>query len=133
MLVIANLHEPNDAHLGLSSGRPREGVLGGKQSHMLYETLKRSLAVKSGKLRDLTDIELFMPGIGSDKISDLTVNVLRGEFVAYTEEQCKLLEIPTERIASEGIGIMKFTTGPVGTPICLSIDMRESCSCRNSL
>ncbi len=39
-----------------------------------------------------------MPGIGSDKISDLTVNVIRGELTAYTEEQCALYGVPTEYV-----------------------------------
>jgi hypothetical protein len=100
MKVIANLHEPNDAHLGLSKGIPSGRGWGGKQGVQLYHRLRTSSAVKSGKLSDLSDIELLIPGIGSDKISDLTINVLRGEFVAYTEEQCKLLDIPTEQINS---------------------------------
>jgi len=100
MKVIANLHEPNDTHLGLSEGRPSGRGWGGIQSRMLYERLRTSAAVRSGRLKDLTDIELLIPGIGPDKISDLTVNVLRGEFVAYTEEQCLLLGIPTEKINS---------------------------------
>lgn len=100
MRVIANLHEPNDTHLGLSKGRPSGRGWGGKQGRMLYERLRTSAAVKSGELKDLSDIELFIPGIGSDKISDLTVNVLRGEFVAYTEEQCQLLDISTQKVNS---------------------------------
>jgi hypothetical protein len=100
MHLISHLHEPNDTHLGVSSGRPSGRGWGGKQGRMLYERLKGSAAVTSGSLRDLDEIELLMPGIGSDKISDLAVNVARGEFVAYTEEQCELLGVPTERINS---------------------------------
>lgn len=100
MQVIANLHEPNDAHLGLSRGKPSGRGWGGKQGRQLYDRLRTSEAVRSGKLSDLSDVELLIPGIGSDKISDLTINVLRGEFAAYTEEQCKLLGVPTERVNS---------------------------------
>lgn len=100
MRVISNLHEPNDIHLGLSKGSPSGRGWGAKQGRMLYQRLQASAAVRSGTLKDLSDIELLIPGIGSDKISDLTVNVLRGEFVAYTEEQCRLLSIPTETINS---------------------------------
>jgi len=98
--LISNLHEPNDTHLGVSSGRPSGRGWGGKQGQMLYDRLRGSVAVLSGSLRDLEDIELLMPGIGSDKISDLAVNVIRGELVAYTEEQCQLFDVPTERINS---------------------------------
>jgi hypothetical protein len=100
MHLLSNLHEPNDAHLGLSRGRPRGRGWGSVQARLLYTTLKGSKVIASGLLRDLSDIELLMPGIGSDKISDLAINVVRGEFVSYTEEQCQLLNIPTERISS---------------------------------
>lgn len=100
MRVISNLHEPDDTHLGLSEGIPSGRGWGRIQGRMLYERLRSSAAVRSGRLKDLSDIELLIPGIGSDKISDLTVNVLRGEFVAYTEEQCQLLNVPTQKINS---------------------------------
>lgn len=100
MRIIANLHEPNDTHLGLSSGRPSGRGWGKVQGRMLYDRLRTSRAVKTGSLKDLSDIELLIPGVGSDKISDLAVNVLRGEFVAYTEEQCDLLGVPTRRVNS---------------------------------
>jgi hypothetical protein len=100
MDLISHLHEPNDTHLGLSLGRPSGRGWGGTQGRMLYDTLKHSAAVKSGRLKDLSDIELLIPGIGSDKISDLAVNVIRGELVAYTEEQSLLFNVRTERINS---------------------------------
>jgi hypothetical protein len=100
MALISNLHEPNDTHLGLSLGRPSGRGWGGKQGRMLYDTLRHSAAVKSGRLKDISDVELLIPGIGSDKISDLTVNVIRGALVAYTEEQSLLFNVPTERINS---------------------------------
>jgi hypothetical protein len=84
--LLSNLHEPNDVHLGLSRGRPRGRGWGAVQARLLYSTLKDSKAVASGLLKDLSDIELLMPGISSDKISDLAVNVIRGELVSYTEE-----------------------------------------------
>jgi len=100
MGIIANLHEPNDTHLGVSTGRPSGRGWGRVQGRMLYERLRSSKAVKTGSLKDLSDIELLIPGVGSDKISDLAVNVLRGEFVAYTEEQCDLLAVPTRKVNS---------------------------------
>ena len=46
----------------------------------------------------LGDFQLLVPGIGSDKISDLAINVIRGELAAYTNEQCYLYGIPTEHV-----------------------------------
>ena len=37
---------------------------------------------------------MFIPGIGPDKISDITTNVVRGLLVEYTQRQCNLHGIP---------------------------------------
>ena len=60
-------------------GKPRGRGWGQAQAKQLYDRLSGSKAVSSGKLQDLGDFELLVPGIGSDKISDLAINVIRGE------------------------------------------------------
>jgi hypothetical protein len=70
---------------------------------ILNDHLSTSKAVSSGKLRDLGEFELLVPGIGSDKISDLAINVIRGELTAYTKEQCDLYGIPTEFVTAGGL------------------------------
>jgi hypothetical protein len=96
--LLSNLHEPNETRLGLSKGAPSGRGWGRVQAKQLYERLSKSKAVISGKLRDLGDFELLIPGIGSDKISDLAINVIRGELTTYTEEQCDLYGVPTENV-----------------------------------
>src|ERR1700728_2645971 len=103
MSLISNLHEPNETRLGQSKGKPRGRGWGQAQAKQLYERLSSSKAVSSGKLQDLGDFELLVPGIGSDKISDLAINVIRGELTAYTKEQCDLYGIPTEFVAAGGL------------------------------
>jgi hypothetical protein len=98
MMLLANLHEPNETRLGESKGKPSGRGWGYKQAKQLYDTLSKSNAISSGLLKDLSDFEMLMPGIGSDKISDLTINVIRGELVAYTQEQCGLLDLPMENV-----------------------------------
>lgn len=54
-------------------------------------------------LADLAEAELLIEGIGPDKISDLTTNVVRGPLSDYTQEQCALLGVPTRKSASPPI------------------------------
>lgn len=103
MSLISNLHEPNETRLGQSKGKPRGRGWGQVQARQLYDRLSSSKAVSSGKLQDLGDFELLVPGIGSDKISDLAINVIRGELTAYTKEQCELYGIATELVAAGGL------------------------------
>ena len=51
-------------------------------------------------LAELSDCELMVEGIGDDKISDITTNILRKMLIEYTQEQCQLHGIAMRRVAS---------------------------------
>lgn len=96
--LLDNFHEPNWTHLGMSSGRPSGRGWGAEQAGQLQSVLEASAAVRSGTFADISDYEMFIPGIGPDKISDLTTNIIKGELLLYTEEQCSLLGIECEEV-----------------------------------
>lgn len=91
--LLNNLSEPNETCLGVSSGRPSGRGVSGKQAFDLYERLKHSRAAQTGLLSELSECELFVQGIGADKISDITTNLIRKQLIHYTAEQCKLHNI----------------------------------------
>jgi hypothetical protein len=96
LALLAALREPNDARLGLSSGEPDgSGIAEGLAKDILSE-LKESEAVKSGLLEDLEDTALMIYGIGPDRISDMTINILRGPLLKYTQDMCTYYDIPFE-------------------------------------
>jgi hypothetical protein len=86
--LLSQLHEPNETCLGLSTGRSSGRGVGGLQSSQLHDSLSRSTAVKTGFVQDLADCELVVEGIGPDKISDITTNLIRKQLVEYTQAQC---------------------------------------------
>lgn len=88
--LLSYLQEPNETRLGLSRGRPQGAGIGSYQADQLFDALMESNAVKTGFLNSLEECELMIEGIGWDKISDLTTNVIRGKLAEYTLEQCKL-------------------------------------------
>lgn len=88
--MLNGLSEPNETCLGLSVGEPAGRGVAGKQALDLYESLAESEAAKSGLIEQLAECDLFVPGIGSDKISDITTNIIRLKLIEYTVEQCKL-------------------------------------------
>jgi hypothetical protein len=96
--ILLHLREPNETHLGLSRARPAGRGIGSTQAHQIYLALRQSRAAQSGLLRDLEDCELLIPGISSDKISDITINIVRGKLAEYTETQCALFGIPARRV-----------------------------------
>lgn len=79
-----------------SSGRPAGRGVSGKQAADLYESLRRSRAANTGLLSELTECELFVEGMGPDKISDITTNIIRQNLIEYTQVQCELHGIELE-------------------------------------
>jgi hypothetical protein len=97
--LLTNLHEPRETHLGFSAVGSSGRGIGPDQATDLLDALKNSQAVQTGKLKDLADCELLIPGISADKISDITTNIIRGQLIGYTEAQCALHKIQTSRVA----------------------------------
>jgi len=97
--LLTNLHEPGETHLGFSAVGSSGRGIGRSQATDLLDALTDSQAVQTGKLQDLADCELLIPGISADKISDITTNIIRGQLITYTEAQCALHNVPTSRVA----------------------------------
>ena len=97
--LLAHLREPNETRFGLSRGSPQGAGIGSYQADQLFLALRQSNAVKTGFLSSLEECELMIEGIGWDKISDLTTNVIRGKLAQYTQEQCELHGIETREVA----------------------------------
>lgn len=93
--ILTNLSEPNETRLGVSTGKPNGRGVSGKQAFDLYEALVESEAAKTGILSEMAECDLFVYGIGPDKTSDITTNVIRGPLIEYTKDQCELHGIPT--------------------------------------
>jgi hypothetical protein len=94
------LGEPNETHLGLSTGESHGKGVSGKQSLDVFYRLKDSKAVETGFLKDLSDCELVIPNISKDKISDMVTNIIKSKLIEYTEQQCKTYNIATTSISS---------------------------------
>jgi hypothetical protein len=74
---------PNETRLGKSQGKPQGRGVSGKQQLDLYEALADSEAAKTGILSEIAECDLFIEGIGPDKISDITTNIIRSPLIEY--------------------------------------------------
>lgn len=97
--LLLHLREPNETRLGFSSHRPQGAGIGSLQAVQLFEALRDSSAVQTGFLSSLEECELMIDGIGRDKISDLTTNIIRGHLLEYTKDQCMLHGVQTQQVA----------------------------------
>lgn len=98
--LLSNLNEPNEIHFGLSKKESAGAGIGPFQAKQLFDALKGSAAVATGFLSSLEECELMIEGIGRDKISDLTANVIRGHLADYTKQQCELHGVPMHEVAT---------------------------------
>jgi hypothetical protein len=103
LALLSHLREPNETRLGLSSEKPQGAGVGALQAKQLFEALRRSSAVRSGFLSSLEECELMIEGIGRDKISDLTTNIIRGHLIRYTQNQCSLHNVPTASVPASPV------------------------------
>lgn len=92
--LLRTLREPNETHLGLSIAKSRGRALGHESARDVWQALSTSEAAKSGLLEDLEDTVLFVDGISTDIISDITTNIIRQPLIHYTQVACRWYGIP---------------------------------------
>jgi hypothetical protein len=94
MYLLGRLGESNEAHLGLSSAQARgSGVATGLAAD-IYDALGMSTAVISGILSEVQETVLFVEGIGHDRVSDMTINIIRRQLIQFTQDVCNYYGIP---------------------------------------
>lgn len=88
--LLTYLGEPNETHLGLSAfGEEARGrAVGEEFADLIIDALLNSTAGRTGRINDLEDTVMMIHGIGSDIISDITTNIIRGPLIDYTNDIC---------------------------------------------
>jgi hypothetical protein len=93
--LLAGCEEPRAMGLGYASGSRRGSNIGPKLISSILAVHQAVPQLRDGKIRHIEEMQLVVPGIAEDRISDTASSILRDFFIAYTEEQCITVGIPT--------------------------------------
>jgi hypothetical protein len=118
--LLLRLREPNETRFGYSRGRPAGAGIGYHQAQQLFDALAESSAIRTGFISSLEECELMIDGIGRDKVSDLTTNIIRANLVDYTRGQCELHGVPTQNVPLGpcfNLGAARWGSGYVDLPV----------------
>ena len=85
-LIHGRLSEPFEIHLGVSQTARSGRGIGNDQEQQIVDALTSSEAARTGVIQSIQELELHIQGIGSDKISDLTANIILEHLAHFTEQ-----------------------------------------------
>jgi hypothetical protein len=100
LALLGGLGEPNQTHLGLSTGQARGSGVGNTLAEDVWTALSQSEAAHTGLLEHLEDTALLIEGISSDRISDITTNVIREPLIVYTRAMAQQYNMAVEQVGS---------------------------------
>ncbi len=76
--------------------------LGPQKAREIWESFRKSKAVKTGLLSDLEDTVLLIDGVSVDILSDIVTNIIRGPLINFTQTTCDIFDIPTQPEVDSG-------------------------------
>lgn len=101
-LIRGRLAEPVEIHLGVGKAARKGRGIGVDQEQGIIGALAGSEAARVGVIQAIQELELHISGIGPDKISDLTANVILDHLAGFTEQMSDDYAIATRPVAVNG-------------------------------
>jgi hypothetical protein len=94
---IFDFPEVSAIGLGYTQNSRRGSGVGSHLAELIIETLLGSPSLQERGIRHVEEMQLFSAGIGPDRVSDITANVLKRFLIEYTQRQCAIWDIPSKR------------------------------------
>ena len=93
--LLAEVREPVELGLGYATGSKRGSAIGPALRSAIIDTVREIPQLGDSGFDHLEILALIVPKVAEDRISDLTVSVLKKWFAEFTSVRCHDLEIPT--------------------------------------
>ena len=94
---IFNFPEVAAIGLGYTKSGKRGSGLGGHLRDLIIETLKASPGLRERGVLHVEEMQLLASGIGPDRISDISANILKNYLIEYTQRQSEIWGVPLRR------------------------------------
>jgi len=89
--------EPNEIGLGYTEKGIAGSGVGPDLAREITEILHSSSALLNRGFRHIEELQLICVGVGPDRISDISANILKLFLVDYTQKNCEAWNIPVQR------------------------------------
>lgn len=86
--------EVSEVGLGYTTSSKRGSGIGSFLSDLIVDTLHKSPLMLERGLKHIEELQLVSVGIGADRISDITANIIKMFLIEYTQKQCGIWDIP---------------------------------------
>ena len=91
---ILNFPEVAEIGFGYTQKSRRGSGVGNYLSGLIIETLKGSSGLLESGVGHVEEMQLMSVGIGPDRVSDISANILKRFLIDYTQRQCAIWNIP---------------------------------------
>jgi hypothetical protein len=91
---LLDFPEVQDIGLGYTRKGKRGVGVGNYLTELIIETLLGSPALCERGVKHIEEMQLVSVGIGPDRISDISANILKKYLIEYTQKQCNIWSIP---------------------------------------
>lgn len=93
--------EPSEFGLGYTAQSTRGSGTGRGFARRIVNAMAEAIERGLGDLRHFEELGVLVERIGKDRISDITANILKPEFINYTQDVCRELDVPLEKFKVE--------------------------------
>lgn len=97
-VTMMTFPEPKEFGLGFVSEGQNGAGSGDGFARKIVEAMAEAIERGLGELQHFEELGLLVPGIARDRISDITCNILKPRFIAYTQKVCQEFLIPMKDV-----------------------------------
>jgi hypothetical protein len=96
---LLSCEEARELGLGYAVGTKRGSAIGPQLAAQVLDLFESVPQLHGGELNHVEVIQLLVPGIAEDRLSDVTASVLKHFFIDFTSERARQHKIPTKPFA----------------------------------